>query len=173
MGLHSIPPCYHPTIKYHSSTTVATVTDVHSQLCRDRVKKGRLGTAAGLGGSEARISGPMHTTRRVSVPCRPPEGALMTLFVKTTGQLAPLCAARNIGQLKRAEKAAAEIFRPSCMTTSSSSPAAMPFLTKDVFQITPKSTVSVDSLNWSSLFTELLLCILLLLLLLLLAAAFT
>ena len=74
--------------------------------------------------------------------------------------------ARNSGQLKTAENAAAEIFRPSCMTTLNQQ-AEMPFQTEDVFQITPKSTVSVDSLNWPSLF------LLYILLLLLLAASFT
>ena len=79
------------------------------------VEKSRLGMAAGFRGSVARIGGPMHTTR---VPCRPPEGALMTLFVKTTGQLAPLCSTDQAHnkQWSTEENAAAEIFRPSCMT---------------------------------------------------------
>ena len=101
----------------------------------------------------------------------------MTLFVKTTGQLAPLCSTDGGTEHWSTEEESRKGSRRDIQTFLHDHPppppAAMPFLTKDVFQITPKSTVSVDSLNWSSLITELLLCILLLLLLLLLAAAFT
>ena len=102
----------------------------------------------------------------------------MTLFVKTTGQLAPLCSTDGGTEHWSTEEESRKGNRRDIQTFLHDHPppppATMRFLTKDVFQITPKSTVSVDSLNWSSLFTELLLCILLLLLLLLLlAAAFT
>ena len=44
----TVPPSDNRIPSYSPSTTVATVTDVHSQLFRDRVKKSSFGMAAGL-----------------------------------------------------------------------------------------------------------------------------